>query len=197
MDDSVPRLALSQSAIRDAAKTAREQMSAAQRKKASNDIAERVFATDLFQDATRIACYVPMQTEVDTWPIIKRAWKMKKRIFAPVTRKNFQLRFQHFDSECELFTNAMGLQEPQQGQSIDAEALDLVLLPLVAFDVERNRIGMGGGYYDRAFSFLANNNCNSKPALAGLAFDCQNIEKITPNPWDIRLFRLFTESTSL
>lgn len=172
-------------------------MSVGQRKKASNEIAAKLFATDLFNDATRIACYVPMRTEVDTWPIIKRAWELKKRIFAPVTEKNFKLHFKQFDSESELFTNSMGLQEPLQGQSIDTHALDLVLLPLVAFDVDRNRIGMGGGYYDRAFSFLNTNTCTTKPTLAGLAFDCQNIEKITPNPWDIRLFCLFTQSTSL
>lgn len=197
MSDSVSTLANSQSAIREAAKTARAQMTVEQRQQASVKIAERVLATNLFNDATRIACYVPMQTEVDTWPIIKRAWQLNKRIFAPVIQKNYKLRFQQFDSESELFTGPLGLQEPRYGQSVDANSLHLVLLPLVAFDLQRNRIGMGGGYYDRAFSFLSNSSNTTKPVLAGLAFDCQNIEKIIPNPWDIRLFRLFTQSTSL
>lgn len=197
MSESNPENAIAQSAIRDAAKTARASMTIEQRRIASNAIAENVFVSDLFREAKRIACFVPMQTEVDTWSIIKRAWDMKKRIFAPVTGKNYTLSFQQFDDENELFTNKMGLQEPLHGQSIEPEELDLVLMPLVAFDAQLNRIGMGGGYYDRAFSFLADKTRNARPALAGLAYDCQITSKILRNPWDIRLSSLFTESQTL
>jgi 5-formyltetrahydrofolate cyclo-ligase len=53
---------------------------------------------------------------------------------------------------------------------------------------------MGGGYYDRTFSFLEQNSGTSKPQLVGVAFECQFVERITPNPWDIRLLSVVTES---
>jgi 5-formyltetrahydrofolate cyclo-ligase len=70
-----------------------------------------------------------------------------------------------------------------------------VLTPLVAFDEQHNRIGMGGGYYDRSFAFLKNRKQLIQPKLIGLAFDCQRVEKITANPWDIRLYSVITETT--
>ena len=66
--------------------------------------------------------------------------------------------------------------------------LDVVITPLVAFDEYGHRIGMGGGYFDRTFSFLGNRQSWFHPKLVGLAFACQKVEKIQPNPWDIRLF---------
>jgi 5-formyltetrahydrofolate cyclo-ligase len=184
----------SQSVIRDAAKARRAQLTNSQRREASTIIAEKIFDTTLFRNSNNIACYVSLDTEVSTWPIIERAWQQKKRVFAPIAEKNFILRFRQFDNESELSTNNIGLRQPNHGRLAHSEELDLVFVPLVAFDSYRNRIGMGGGYYDRAFSFLANNTENTKPALIGLGFDCQQVEKIRANPWDIPLFRIFTET---
>ena len=89
------------------------------------------------------------------------------------------------------------MREPINGQSVQPDALDLVLTPLVAFDAQKNRIGMGGGYYDRTFSFLEQKPDAIKPVLAGLAFERQRVEKIPSNPWDIPLLHVFTESTEV
>jgi len=104
------------------------------------------------------------------------------------------MQFRQFDDESELFTNSFGLREPGHGRPARTDEFELVVVPLVAFDSHRNRIGMGGGYYDRAFSFLADNTEITKPALIGLGFDCQKVEVIRPNPWDIRLSQVFTET---
>jgi hypothetical protein len=95
-----------------------------------------------------------MQEEVDTWPLIDRALRMKKRIFAPVIEKNFVMQFCELSSESKLIFNQYGLPEPQDGEIIEPRALDVVITPIVAFDDDGNRIGMGGGYFDRTFSFL-------------------------------------------
>lgn len=194
MSESDPLSAQSQSAIRASAKRRRSQLTSKQRQEASKKIAEKLFATALFRNSNNIACYVSLKTEVGTRPIIERAWQLKKRVFAPIAEKNFILRFHRFDHESELVTSNIGLREPKQGRPARGGELELVIVPLVAFDSQRNRIGMGGGYYDRAFSFLASNTENTNPVLIGLGFDCQQVEKIRPNPWDIRLSRIFTET---
>ena len=183
----------SQAAIRIACKNDRAQINPEERRQASETIAVKIAASDLFLSAENIAVYIPMKPEVDTWPLIRRAWQLKKRTFAPITKKTSTLRFRRFDADSKFSTNKMGLSEPVDGEYVQAEMLDLVLTPLVAFDSRNNRIGMGGGYYDRTFSFLKENNDIEKPVLTGLAFERQHVEIIPPNPWDIPLFRIFTE----
>ena len=85
--------------------------------------------------------------------------------------------------------------EPQTGKFVDPHHLDIVITSLVAFDSSRNRIGMGGGYFDRCFAFPKGRKIRLHPKLIGLAFDCQRVGSIAPNPWDIGLYRVITETT--
>ena len=184
-----------QMALRKKSLAARAALSPFKREKASEIIVDNVVRSSWFRRGKFIACYLPMQDEVDTWPLIERAWRMKKRIFAPVVEKNFGMRFCELTPESRLVLNCYGLPEPQDGNFIAPRALDVVVTPIVAFDVDGNRIGMGGGYFDRAFSFLRNRQFLFHPKLIGLAFACQRVAKIRPNPWDIRVFRVVNETT--
>jgi 5-formyltetrahydrofolate cyclo-ligase len=65
--------------------------------------------------------------------------------------------------------------------------------PVVAFDANKNRIGMGGGYYDRCFHFLRNRRKWLKPKLIGVAFACQQVKNITPETWDIPFYKVVTD----
>lgn len=172
---------------------ARSQQSEAARQSASERIARHVIYSRYFQRSRRIACYLPMADEVDTWPIIARAWRMKKKIFAPIPGRNRLLTFREIRPESDLATTDFGLLEPVSGEELTARELDLVLVPMVAFDDDRLRIGMGGGYYDRTFSFLRSRRWLFRPKLVGLAFASQRVDKVPSNPWDIRLFRIITE----
>jgi 5-formyltetrahydrofolate cyclo-ligase len=179
--------------MRNDARAARAALGPGEREKASRKIASIVIQSSWFRRSKFIACYLPMPEEVDTWPLIDRAWRMKKRIFAPIVGKNFNLQFRELNAETTLIYNRYGLPEPQDGEIITPRELDLVITPVVAFDADYNRIGMGGGYFDRTFSFLRHRKFLFRPKLIGLAYSCQRVEKIAPNPWDIRVFCVVDE----
>ena len=134
-----------------------------------------------------------MQDEVDTREIIERAWRTNKRVFVPVLRGKAQMSFCAITPETELTRSGFGIWEPTRGILINPRMLDLVVTPMVAFDKNNNRIGMGSGYYDRCFAFLRQRKHWIHPKLLGVAFECQEVEEITPNAWDIPLYRAITD----
>jgi len=168
-------------------------MSEDARATASRIICKRVCESREFYSSKSIACYLPMHDEVDTREIIARAWRANKRVFVPVLRSNSEMMFCRIDPESELEKSSFDLWEPTRGFLTKPEQLDLVVTPTVAFDSYKNRIGMGGGYFDRCFSFLRHRKIWIRPKLVGVAFQCQEVEKITPNRWDIRLYRIITD----
>lgn len=181
--------------VRDRALKARRELTAEFRRDASANICDNVIHSGEFMSAKSIACYLSCKDEVDTHLIIHRAWRAKKRIFAPVIDFRGNMIFRQMHPESELCKNTFGMWEPVSGPSIDARLIDIVITPLVAFDDQCHRIGMGGGYFDRSFHFLGHRRKWLRPKLVGIAFACQKISAITPNPWDIRLSRVIDESS--
>ena len=90
--------------------------------------------------------------------------------------------------------NKFRLPEPDvdDGEMLLPDELDLVLAPLVVFDGERNRIGTGGGFYDRSFAFRKSPE-NLKPMLIVVAHELQKVERIVPQEWDVRLDMIVTD----
>jgi len=196
MSSADSKILQQQESIRGYGLESRNRLTVAERDRASEKIADSVLKSTWFQRNQFIACYLGTAHEVDTWSIIARAWRMKKRIFAPVVEKNFHMRFRELTAESSLERDHNGILQPVSGEFITPRKLDIVLTPLVAFDAQKNRIGMGGGYFDRTFSFLKDREHHFHPKLIGLAFACQEVEKIAPNPWDIRLFSIITETST-
>ena len=93
-----------------------------------------------------------------------------------------------------LEQNSFGIWEPVDGELISPRNLDIAITPTVAFDKNNNRIGMGGGYFDRCFAYLRHRHLWFRPKLIGVAFACQEVEEIRPNPWDIRLYTVFSDA---
>ena len=182
--------------LRKNALVSRRRMSNNDRWHASLRVADQVFRQPFFRRSRLIGCYLPKDDEVDSWPIIARAWQMKKRIFAPIIAQTGEMLFREVSAESDLVCSQYGIPEPVSGEIVSARRLDIVLTPVVAFDSHNNRIGMGGGYFDRVFSFLGGRRVYFKPKLIGLAFACQRVDKISPNPWDIRLFQIITDADS-
>ena len=167
-------------------------MSVEERARASTAICNQVNTSREFYASSIVGCYLPMYDEVDTREIIETAWRANKRVFVPVLRKQRQMVFCEIREDTELTQNDFGVWEPTRGFLMPPRNLDVVITPTVVFDKEAHRIGMGGGYFDRAFAFLRHRNHWIRPKLIGVAFDCQKVEKITPKPWDIRLYRVVT-----
>ena len=180
--------------LRDRGKKARNNIPEELHAKYSLNICHRFLNSGLFFRAKNIACYLSTANEVDTSLIFERAWKAKKRIFVPIVEKRSKMRFVQIKRNTRLERNQNGIWEPVSGNGISRAELDVVVTPLVVFDRKLNRIGMGGGYFDRYFSFLKCNRKWFRPKLVGFAFECQKVEQIGPNPWDIRLYRVITES---
>ncbi len=183
--------------LRHSGLNARRQLAQETRARLSDSIQRRFLNSSFFFRAANIACYIATPEEVDTSLVFDLAWRTGKRIFAPVTGDKGTMRFVEARPETKLVRNRYGLWEPESGEEISARKLRTVITPTVAFDRQKQRIGMGGGFYDRAFRNL-NNQRNWRPTkLIGFAFDCQKVEEIPANPWDIPLYRVFTENETV
>ena len=182
------------SSLRRRALRARRNMTAKDRESASEIICDRVCATRTWNASDTVACFLPMHDEVDTRKIIERSWRANKRIFIPVLPASAEMAFCEMAPDTELEQNQFGIWEPVRGFLINARQLDMVVTPTVAFDKDRNRIGMGSAYYDRCFAHLRHRRYWIRPKLIGVAFRCQEVEKIEPNPWDIPLYRVISDA---
>lgn len=169
-------------------------MTSSERSRASARIANRFLNGRYFLASQTIGCYVSTWDEVDTSVVIERAWRANKRIFLPVTDAHGHMFFCETLPSTGLARNDFGIWEPVSGKPADASKLDVVVTPLVAFDDQGSRVGMGGGYFDRTFAFLGDRNCWHHPKLIGVAFQCQRVPEIARNPWDIPVFRVITET---
>jgi 5-formyltetrahydrofolate cyclo-ligase len=136
--------------------------------------------------------------EVSCQPFVAAARLRGKRIFAPVLRKN-ALLYAPLHSSAKITRNRYGIPEPMhtRQQLIAPRRLDIVLVPLVAFDNDLNRLGMGGGYYDRTFAFRQRRQKYRKPRLVGLGYSFQHVSQLQPAPWDVPLDCAVTETESL
>lgn len=151
-----------------------------------------------FRTATRIAAYLPHDGEVETRALIELCWSMGKQVYLPVLVPfvHNRLWFARYLPDTRLVCNRFGIAEPEivHRQRVAVHALDLVLAPLVGFDRRGNRLGMGGGFYDRSFAFLRTRKHWRKPQLVGLAYDFQQLPALPPQPWDVPLAAVVTDT---
>ena len=170
----------------------------AERSRRSVQLCQQLAQHRLFRNSRRIAAYLAADGEVDAHPLIERAWATGKHVYLPVLRPygSNRLWFARYEPDTPLVTNRYGIAEPDinHRQRIEAFALDLVLTPLVGFDKSGNRLGMGGGFYDRSFAHLLCRRHWLKPRLVGLAFDFQRLPRLPAQRWDVPLTAVATEN---
>lgn len=166
------------------------------REQAGKRLFERISVMDEFLQADKIATYFAVNGEIDLTAIIDFALGMGKRVYLPNLDQQ-SLRFSPYFHDQKMRINKFKLPEPDVGddEMIQPDQLDLVLAPLVVFDAEGNRIGMGGGFYDRSFAFRKNPECTS-PVLIGVAHELQRVDGIEPEDWDVQLDRVVTDQAS-
>jgi 5-formyltetrahydrofolate cyclo-ligase len=141
----------------------------------------------------RVALYSPLPEELDITPLARLARLHGVRIYLPrlVDRRKHRMSF--VAAQGPLQANALGILEPGSAPSIPPRWLDLVFLPLVGFDAAGMRLGMGGGYYDRAFAFLRLRLSWCRPKLIGVGFAMQRIAAIARASHDLHLDAVVTE----
>lgn len=161
-------------------------------------VAKQVQRSGLLRAADRIAIYRPVDGELDPWPLVERVQHLHQW-YLPVVRRHPQGRlwFVQQDAQARLRPNRFGILEPTaRGRKIlPPQALNLVLVPLVGFDPSCHRLGMGAGFYDRSLGFLRTRTQWMRPKLLGLAHECQKVDALTPQPWDLPLDAVVTESS--
>lgn len=184
-------------AIRHRVRKIRLALDDAQCRQHSIALASNVTRHPLFRRSRYLGGYFAVKGEIDPWPIIESAHSMGKVVYMPVLApgNGNRLWFTRWQPGDRLVRNRFGIPEPERGtrHRISPLALDLVLAPLVAFDQRGNRIGMGGGYYDRSFAHLRRRKAWKKPRLMGLAYEFQREDTLECQPWDIPLFAIATE----
>ena len=182
--------------IRDTLKAQRNALSADAVIDASIEISRRLWDVSALSRARRIACYFPVGNEVDCRFFISSAWDRGRTTLLPVL-SSAELKFAVYDRGTHFLRNRYDIPEPigKKSHLAKSQEIDVVLVPLVVFDAEGNRIGMGGGYYDRSFRFMRNRIAWHRPTLIGLAYDFQKVPKIKARSWDIPLSLVVTENT--
>jgi len=165
---------------------------------AERAIADALRRMGAFRRGRRIAIYLAMPGEVDPATILRDARRAGCEIFVPqvASRRRGRMNFVPLRPDTLLRPNAYGIAEPvaRAGEQVRPLELDLVLMPVVGFDRDGNRLGMGAGYYDRALKHRRDAARHwRRPRLVGLAFACQEVESIVRSPWDVTLDAVVTE----
>lgn len=146
----------------------------------------------VFIRSRHIAFYLPNDGEIDPSFLLELAVAAGKQVYLPLLHPlaHNRMGFVRWNPGDALIPNRYGIPEPRWRSSIPPWLLDIVFMPLVAFDDHGNRLGMGGGFYDRTFapSF-------SKPMLIGLAHHFQRTDRLPTEPWDVPLHGIATDQS--
>ena len=162
---------------------------------ASTELLDQLLSIISFNSARIIAMYLVNDGEIDPARVMQWCWENAKIPTVPVVQRDSDiLVFAEVTPQTRFRENRFGIREPviTETRVVTARQLDLVLLPLVAFDRTGNRLGMGGGFYDRTFEFLANTD-TTRPELIGIAHEIQKVKRINVEPWDIPLSTVVTD----
>jgi 5-formyltetrahydrofolate cyclo-ligase len=157
--------------------------------------ARTIMRLRFFRAGCRVALYLPFDGESDTAALMAAARRRGVQVFVPVISHRRHARLRFYPLTGATVPGEYGISVPRlRSTPISPQWLDLIVIPLVGVDGEGRRLGMGGGYYDRALAFRRRRRCWKGPHLVGLAFDCQRTSVKFADAWDLRLDSLATES---
>lgn len=197
MDKAITPEQAARQACRQRLKAARSSLTPADQTRAARDLVQQVMDQPEVQSATTLAAYFSFGTELNTEPLLQALLDANKRVCLPVLHPFTpgHLLMLHYDQNTTLVANRFGIPEPalRCPDVVPFAHIDCLLTPLVGFDASGNRMGMGGGFYDRT---LASWQQGSYPNLSvfGLGHDCQYTEALPVQPWDVPLPAVITPS---
>jgi 5-formyltetrahydrofolate cyclo-ligase len=156
--------------------------------------ANRMMAYTPVMMAHTVALFLSFDGELDTRPLIEQLWRSGKRVYLPVLHpfSPDNLLFLHYHPRSELVVNRLKIQEPKLDvrDVLPLNKLDVLITPLVAFDTQGQRLGMGGGFYDRTLQNWQHYGLQP----VGYAHDCQQVDTLPIEKWDIPLPAVVTPS---
>ena len=188
--------------IRQEVRTKRRQLNAEQQQEQANLLCKTLIAQIDLEYVKHIAIYLANDGELNTKPFINWCWKNKISVYLPVIHpfSKGHLLFLEYAKTSVMIKNKYGISEPKLDVRtiVAVNDIDIIFAPLVAFDQTGNRLGMGGGFYDRTLAvwYLEyQQNKQTKPMPIGLAHNCQKVKAIPIENWDIPLPKIITPST--
>ncbi len=165
----------------------RNSIPAAEAEAAARTLYAQVHNIPQWQSRQHIAGYIAADGELDPAHLLVSLHDSGRQIYLPVIAAESELRFAPWHPGAPMRANRFGIPEPATGQpTVSAAALDAVLMPLVGWDRSGLRLGMGGGYYDRALEDYSG-------LRIGLAYTLQEVDSLPGEPWDIRMDFVVTE----
>ncbi|KGA31623.1 5-formyltetrahydrofolate cyclo-ligase [Pectobacterium odoriferum] len=195
-DTSLSSTAASRQQIRLAVRQQRRLLTPEQQSRFAQQASERVMAHPKIIRADSVAVFLSFDGELDTSPLIQQLWQQEKRVYLPVLHpfRTGYLLFLRYARDTELVRNRLKIMEPclDVRHVLPLPQLDVLLTPLVAFDYQGQRLGMGGGFYDRTLQYR--NYTSRGPYPIGLAHDCQQVDALPVESWDIPLPEIITPS---
>lgn len=168
---------------------------------AAQAVGAQVVLLSEFLQAGQIGCYLSIENELDPMPLMHCAQTLKKKLYLPVISTVPDTSGQSAPLEFHAYTVGDPLQKSLHGTSApahraglidDISSLDIIFLPLVAFDAHGNRLGRGAGHYDKTLNY-AKQKEGRLPFLIGLAYDFQKVSEIVPDKWDVPMNMIITE----
>ena len=179
--------------LRDRHRQARAALCTEQQQHNAQALANNIAQVTEFVDCGSVASYIAIRGEIDTWPLMESY--ADNNYYLPVLRGH-NMHFAPWTVGAPLVKKSFGLLEPDCSEQhwLHPAELDVVLVPLVVFDHHCNRVGQGGGFYDRTFEFLKQRSGVGKPVLLGVAHDCQREPLLQTQSWDVPLDFVVTES---
>ncbi len=169
-------------------------MSAAERAHAARQVTRHADLALNLRPGRRIGIYAATAEELDTSCLIALALRRGCLVYLPRIDPRPRVRSMRFAQLAERRSlNRFGIAEPEGPQLPSVRLLDVVFLPLVGFDRRGMRLGMGAGYYDRAFGFLRLRGIWRAPLLVGIGYASQEVDRIVSAAHDVPLDLVITE----
>ena len=186
---------LVKSALRGQLRRARRALTIAEHRQRSYRAAAAILRATSFKCGARVAIYLPFDGETNTAPLLAAAARRGVRLFVPVVVDLRHRRLRFLPLSGKTRRGVYGISVPHRsGRALGPRWFDMIVVPLVGVDRGGRRLGMGGGFYDRALAFRRGRLHWRGPRLIGLCFDCQTADSICADPWDLRLDSVATES---
>lgn len=186
---------IGRAALRSTLRSRRRAIPKSMRAAAAQQVAHLVAGSGWLKPGRHIGLYLSMPEELDTTPLLALAQRRGCTISLPRVVAKRQGRMRFYDLQGEVRKGAFGIREPRGAKYRPARSLDLVFVPLVGFDPQGNRIGMGRGFYDTCFAYRRLLRHWRRPLLVGVAYDAQCVPALPLESHDVPLDAIVTESS--